>query len=175
MTEFIVRIATAADDTGVSALLDASYSTLLRGHYENELLAVALPQMTKADPHLLASRTYYVAITADEEFVGCGGWTLEQPGSGEIESGVAHIRHFATHPRWVGKGIGKALLSRCIRDAEKRSIQTLECFSTLNAAHFYGSAGFERIRAIEVPLAQGTKFPAIHMMRAAGRPKPQTH
>jgi GNAT superfamily N-acetyltransferase len=168
MNELIIRIATVADDREVSALLDASYSTLLRGHYKNESLVVALPLMTKANPHLLASGTYYVAKTADEECVGCGGWTLERPGDGEIQYGVAHIRHFATHPRWLRKGIARALLSRCIRDAEERSIRTLECYSTLNASHFYGSAGFKRIRTFEMPLTQETKFPAIHMTRTQG-------
>ena len=66
------------------------------------------------------------------------------------------------------KALGSALLSRCIRDAEERSIRTLECYSTLNASHFYGSAGFKRIRTIEVPLTQETKFLAIHMTRTQG-------
>lgn len=55
MNELIIRVATVGDDREVSTLLDASYSTLLRGHYKNELLIVALPLMTKANPHLLAS------------------------------------------------------------------------------------------------------------------------
>ncbi len=168
MNELIIRIAAVGDDREVSALLDASYSTLLQGHYKNELLVVVLPLMTKANPHLLASGTYYVAKTADEECIGCGGWTLERPGDGEIQHGVAHIRHFATHPRWLRKGIARALLSRCIQDAEERSIRTLECYSTLNASHFYGSAGFKRIRTFEMPLTQETKFPAIHMTRTQG-------
>ncbi|WP_425373882.1 GNAT family N-acetyltransferase [Methylocystis hirsuta] len=124
--------------------------------------------MTKANPHLLASGTYYVTKTADEECIGCGGWTLERPGDDEIQNGVAHIRHFATHPRWLRKGIGSALLSRCIRDAEERSIRTLECYSTLNASYFYGSAGFKRVQTFEAPLTRETKLPAIRMTRTQG-------
>lgn len=165
MGAFTVRVATAEDTAAVSALLEASYTALLRNHYAPELLAIALPLMTRANPALLASGTYYVAETAEGEAVGCGGWTMERPGSGETADGLGHIRHFATHPGWVGKGVGRALLCRSIREAEARSVRALECYSTLNAEGFYAAGGFERLRAIEVPFTPETKFPAIHMMR----------
>jgi N-acetylglutamate synthase-like GNAT family acetyltransferase len=164
---FSVRVATPDDAAVVSALLDASYSTLLQSHYEPALLTVALPLMTRANPALLASGTYYIAETGDGRAVGCGGWTMERPGTGDVADGLAHIRHFATDPKWVGKGVGRELLSRSIRDAEARAVKALECYSTLNAEKFYGSAGFTRIRAIEVPFTPETRFPAIHMTRTS--------
>jgi N-acetylglutamate synthase-like GNAT family acetyltransferase len=162
---FSVRVATPDDGAAVSALLEASYSVLLPSHYEPALLAVALPLMTRANFALLACGTYYVAETPDGRAVGCGGWTMERPGSGDVANGLAHIRHFATDPSWIGKGVGRALLSRSIRDAEARAVHTLECYSTLNAEKFYGSAGFTRIRAVEVPFTPEIRFPAIHMTR----------
>ena len=167
MGSFTVRIATAGDEAAVSSLLDASYSHLLRHHYAPELLIVALPLMTRANPALLACGTYYVAEASDGQAIGCGGWTVERPVTGETADGLAHIRHFATHPQWIGKGVGKALLTRSIRDAEARSVSALECYSTLNAEKFYQAGGFERVRAIEVPFTPETKFPAIHMMRTS--------
>ena len=165
MSAFTVKVASANDAPAVADLLEASYSELLIGHYPEELLARVLPLMTRANVRLLTSGTYFLATTADGSTVGCGGWTLERPGTGETVDGVAHIRHFATHPDWIGKGVGRALLSRSIREAEAASATTIEVYSTLNAEKFYGAAGFTRLGAMELPFTPHTKFPAVHMTR----------
>ncbi len=165
MSAFTVKVASANDAPAVADLLEASYSELLVGHYPEELLARVLPLMTRANVRLLTSGTYFLATSADGSAVGCGGWTLERPGTGETVDGVAHIRHFATHPDWTGKGVGRALLSRSIREAEAVSVTTIEVYSTLNAEKFYGAAGFTRLGAMELPFTPQTKFPAVHMTR----------
>src|SRR6201987_6444029 len=139
---FSIRIATPKDSDAVSALLVASYSTLLAPCYNSDMLASALPHLTKANPTLLACGTYYVAERESGNLVGCGGWTAAKPGSGEITEGEAHIRHFATHPEWPRRGIGSALLARCVIDARSAGVRKLHCFSTLNAEWFYRAAGF---------------------------------
>ena len=53
--------------------------------------------MTQANATLISARTYYLAVSDNGLVVGCGGWTRERPGSGEVEPALAHIRHFATH------------------------------------------------------------------------------
>jgi GNAT superfamily N-acetyltransferase len=165
MTEFNVQVATAQDEKAVSFLLNASYGELLPDHYPTELLATALPHMTKANPALLVSGTYYLAKAVDGKVIGCGGWTLNEPGTRKIDNGLAHIRHFATHPAWARKGVGTALMTRCSSDAENRGVQAIKCFSTLNAERFYAAAGFERIHAVDVPLTPEIGFPAILMVR----------
>lgn len=82
-TAFSVRVANVDDAPGVSALLEASYTQQLAVGYRAEVLARALPLMTKANPRLLKSGTYYVA-QAGTQLVGCGGWSKEAPGLGEI-------------------------------------------------------------------------------------------
>ena len=88
---YSIRIADISDSDAVSALLAASYSILFPAHYSSETLRSALPHMTKANPKLLASGTYYVAEAKPGNLVGCGGWTAARPGSGEIVEGEAHI------------------------------------------------------------------------------------
>jgi predicted N-acetyltransferase YhbS len=114
---FTVRVATPSDAAGVSAVLAASYGTLLASHYNAALLDLALPLMTSANPALLGSSNYYVAQNGAGEIVGAGGWSFERPGTTEIVHGLAHVRHFATDPKWVGRGIASSILSRCVRDA----------------------------------------------------------
>jgi len=127
------------------------------------MLRSALPHMITANPKLLASGTYYVAEAEQGNLVGCGGWTVARPGSGEIVEGEGHIRHFATHPNLVRRGVGANLLARCFSTARHHSIRKLYCFSTLGAERFYEAFGFKRIGPIEVPMGQSLMFPAILM------------
>ena len=150
-TAFSIRIANLDDASEVSALLEASYTQQLADGYSPEVLAKALPLMIKANPRLLASGSYFVAQTANR-LVGCGGWSKEAPGSGEIKEGLAHIRHVATHPDWLRHGIGRTLLSRCFQEATMAGISSLECHSTLVAVDFYVAAGFTIVGPLEMRL-----------------------
>lgn len=159
------RIATPGDCAAVDALLQASYPVLMAPAYEAALLAPALGLMTKANMALLASGTYYIAESRDGAAVGCGGWTRERPGNGVVAAGVGHMRHFATHPQWTGRGIGRALYRLCERDARAAGVVVLECFASLNAAGFYRALGFERVGAIRMELGPGVALPAVLMRR----------
>jgi N-acetylglutamate synthase-like GNAT family acetyltransferase len=160
---FSIRVAKPTDSDAVGVLLIASYSSLLKASYDSDLLARALPHMIKPNPTLLACGSYYIAETERGDAVGCGGWTLEMPGSGEITEGEAHIRHFATDPKFTRQGIGSALLARCISDARSAGIRKLHSFSTLNAEHFYRAAGFNLVGPIDVQLGPNIAFPGVLM------------
>lgn len=159
-----IRVARLEDSEAVSALLLASYSNLLADYYDRELLDKVLPFMNRADPALLGSGTYYVAVSNKGTLVGCGGWSIVLPGSQESIDGEGHVRHFATHPEWLGRGIGTSLLGRCFMDA-KPHLHTLHCFSSLNAEPFYRACGFKMIGPIEVPMGPSLKFPSVLMKR----------
>jgi N-acetylglutamate synthase-like GNAT family acetyltransferase len=120
-----IRTAKPSDLDAVSALLLTSYSTFLTARYDGDLLRHALPFITKAQPTLLASDTYYVAETGLGSLVGCGGWTAAHPKSGEIIEREAHIRHFATHPEWARRGVGTSLLDRCFSHARLLAMRKL--------------------------------------------------
>ena len=162
--EHSIRVARPTDFEAVGALLLARYAKLLADHYDRDLLEKALPFMTGANAMLLASGKYYVAENDTGTPIACGGWSIAPPGSGEITHGEGHIRHFATHPEWVSRGIGSALLARCIDDARPLT-RTLHCFSSLNAESFYRACGFETIGPVDVPMGPTLKFPCILMKR----------
>ncbi len=162
-TPFMIRPATPADGPAVDALLQASYPELMRAAYEPAVLAPALSHMTRANPALLASGTFYLASSAAGSIIGCGGWTAVRPGTGEREGGLAHIRHFATHPAWAGKGVGRALFERCAAEAAAAGLHAFECFASLNAEAFYAALGLQRVRRMDLELAPGVRFPVIRM------------
>lgn len=155
-----IRPATFADADAVEHLLNASYRELLAAWYPPSLLARALPRMTRPNPRLLRCGTWYVAIDSRGRLAGCGGWTPQRPGTEETEPGVAHLRHFGTHPRSVRTGVGRSLAQHCFRNADDAGIRRFECWSTDAAEAFYASLGFRRVNRIEVPMGPGVALPS---------------
>lgn len=164
MAKINVRPATPDDAALLTGLITASYRELDTGLYEPAQLAAALPAMSKANPKLLASGTYYV-VEVDGAAAACGGWTFEKPGSGGIDEGVAHIRHFATHPAYLRRGLARLLLDRCLEEAKARGACVMKSQATLPAEKFYASAGFLTIKPIEVEMGPDIILPALDMER----------
>lgn len=162
---FFLRVAAPADEAAVTALTQASYGTLMSDAYGRALLERVLPIIARANPKLLASGTYYAVTSPDGAIIGVGGWTRDRPGSGAMVAGLGHIRHFATHPDWVGRGVGRVLVNRCISEARSQHIRRLECNASLNAVDFYLRLGFLDVRAIDVSLGGGLMMPAMLMER----------
>jgi GNAT superfamily N-acetyltransferase len=160
-----VRVASLEDAAAVDRLLQVSYPKLMASSYDMESLAPALKLITKANPALLRSGTYYVAELPTGLVVGCGGWTLERPGTGTVEPNVGHVRHFATHPGWTRRGVGRAIHRLCESAARLAGVIAFECYSSLNAEKFYSALGFKNIREIDVELQPGISMRAVLMRR----------
>ncbi len=158
-----MRVATLSDAAGVGALLRASYPILMAPAYDDAVLVPALELMTRANPALLESGTFYVAEAQDGLMVGCGGWTLEPPGGDAVKATLGHIRHFGTHPDWTERGIGRAIYRLCEADARSAGITSFECDASLNAESFYSALGFESIRKRDVELSAGVVLPGVLM------------
>jgi GNAT superfamily N-acetyltransferase len=161
-----VRVAKPEDAPAVESVLRASYPELLARAYPAELLAVVLPIMTRANPVLLASGTYYLAEDAGGAPVGCGGWTFERPGTQtpSTDRTLAHIRHFATRADWARRGVGRALLERCEQDARARGVRRFDCLSSLAAERFYAAYGFTAVEPVTTRFGPGAQFPSTRMV-----------
>jgi N-acetylglutamate synthase-like GNAT family acetyltransferase len=133
--------------------------------YDEEVLAPALKLMTRANPTLLGSGTYYVAKLATGLLVGCGGWTRERPGTSTVEPLLAHVRHFAVHPDWTRRGIGRAIFRVCERTAREAGVKVFECHSSLNAEKFYRALDFVRVREMDMELRPPVVLRGVLMRR----------
>ena len=161
-----LRVTTEDDGELIGTLLRQSYPVLMRAAYPDSLLRLALPLMTRANPALLTSGTYYVATDEAGRAIGCGGWTLERPGSGELSEGLAHVRHFATHPECTGQGIGRAVYNRCEEHARSAGANRFECYSSLNAEGFYRAIGFSAHERFEATMGPDVRVPAVLMKKS---------
>ncbi|HYD36472.1 MAG TPA: GNAT family N-acetyltransferase [Allosphingosinicella sp.] len=160
-----LRVATPEDSDAVAAVLRPSYGELMAPAYPPDLLARALPLITRPNQRLLASGRYYLVEAATGEPAGCGGWSRDPPDRLEADPERAHIRHFATHPAWLRRGAGRLIYERCEADARAAGFTVFECYASLNGEGFYAALGFRRLGRIETPMPGGIRFPAIRMER----------
>lgn len=162
---FTVRAANADDLAGIDELLRRSYPALLKDAYPPSLLVTAIPLISKAQPKLIASGTYFVVEDGDL-IVGAGGWTRSAPGvMASGDASIGNVRHVVTDHRRVREGIGAKLMRHVIGTAKDAGIEQLECFSTLLAVKFYAAFGFEEIGPMSINLSPAIDFPAVHMRK----------
>ncbi len=159
-TTFTVRTSTLADLGRIDALLGRSYPVLLKDAYPPSLLVTAIPLISKAQPRLVASGTYFL-VEEGARALGAGGWTKAAPGEGQATPSVGHIRHVVTDHTQVRRGIGRALMDHIFADARAAGMVRLECLSTLMAVPFYAACGFKERGPVSISLRPGIDFPAV--------------
>ena len=161
-----VRTALATDFDRVDALLARSYPAILKADYAPSVLVTAIPLISKAQPRLVLSGTYFVVADAEGAIVGAGGWTRQgPPGAGGPGAGIGHVRHVVVDHRRLREGVGRRLMEHIFRTARAAGIEQLECFSTLTAVPFYAACGFSTLGPMTVELRAGIDLPAVHMRR----------
>ncbi len=159
-----VRKSDRRDLSEIDALLARSYPVLLKNHYLPSILVTAIPHISKAQPRLLSSGTYFVVENKAGNIVGAGGWTAVAPGTGRVAAPkTGHIRHVVTDHRVTRSGIGRMLMDQVFASARAGGMEQLDCLSTLMAVPFYAACGFHEVGPVSVNLQPGIDFPAIAM------------
>ena len=159
-----LRLASLADLSAVDTLLARSYPRLLAGAYPPSTLVLAIPRIARARPELLASGRYFLAEDPDGRILAAGGWSPGAPSGADLAEDIGHVRHVATDPAAVRKGIGRALMAGVMQDARGAGMAWLDCLSTRTAVPFYTALGFRPLHNLDVTLAPGIVFPVVRMM-----------
>ncbi|CAL1174057.1 unnamed protein product [Cladocopium goreaui] len=153
---FLVRTAEPGDESAIHLVLKASYSVLLRGVYEDHVLDAFLPHIIHCEAELFSSQQFFVVMhQPSNSIVACGGWSQERVGTKETTEGLGHLRQFAVHPQWAGKGLGKRLFEACQRQGKEMNVTDFECCSSLLAEGFYRRLGLQTIGDKEVYVKDG--------------------
>jgi N-acetylglutamate synthase-like GNAT family acetyltransferase len=97
------------------------------------------------------TRHYYVALEQNK-LLGIGGYEKDD------------IHTFFVKTTIHGRGIGKKLMERVLKDAKAEGIKIMHCASTHYAEKFYTSLGFQRIEEKTVSF-QGTALPVVLMKK----------
>jgi predicted N-acetyltransferase YhbS len=159
-----ISVARPEDREEIEDMLETAFAEGLRRSYGTDLVDAVLPTISKINPKLLTSGTFYVLADMDGQVVASGGWTLDDPVTGEVIEGVAHIRHFAVHPDFSGFGLGRKLFRHCRSLIANAGVREIRCLSGLNAEAFYAKLGFERAGAVDIDLG-GVSLPSVDMRR----------
>lgn len=154
-----LRPSTPADFAAIDSMLARSYPALLKAAYPPSVMVTAVPLLSRAKAHLVASGRYFVAEAADGSIVGAGGWSV-------AARGWAEMRHFAVDPRKARTGIGSALIDHVLTHARDAGYGRVHCLASRNAVPFYEANGFVCLDEVEISLAPGISFPAVRMLRA---------
>jgi GNAT superfamily N-acetyltransferase len=170
------RVAKAADAPAISALMRASILALFPGYYDAEYLTSAARYIGELDMALIEDRTYYVH-EAGAEIVACGGWSRRNrlyTGSGSSDddgrlldpaSEAARVRAMFVRSDWTRRGLGRAILERCERDAAAEGFTTLALMATLPGEQLYRAYGFREVERTMVMLPDGVELEGVAMER----------
>lgn len=159
-----VRVAGRGDMSAVDALLARAYPRLLKADYPGSVLVTALPLISRANPSLVTSGSYFLAEN-DEGLLGAGGVTRARPPGAAAGRNWAHVRHVVTDDRALRRGVGRAIMSAVVARALDWRAAGLEAMSTRTAVPFYAALGFDLVAEIDVPLRPGITIPAVRMRR----------
>lgn len=159
-----LRRTTHADLAALDLMLSRSYPALLKADYPPSTLVLALPLISRAQPRLVTSGSYWCA-ESEGLLLAAGGWSWGGPQGGASPTHMAHVRHVVTDHRHTRKGIGRALMGQVLDDARRAGARLLDCQSTLTAVPFYAALGFREIGPVVVTLRPGIEFPAVRMQR----------
>jgi hypothetical protein len=81
---------------------------------------------------------------------------------------VVHLRHFATDPLWIRRGVGQAIWKQSWSDIVSHfgtDQIDVEVFSSRTAVSFYSSLGFDLVHELDIPLSTNCLFPSVFMKR----------
>lgn len=163
--QLTLRRTTSADMMALDGLFAASYPVLLKPDYPPSVLVTALPLISRAQPALLRSGSYFMIENADGRALAAGGWTQSAPQGGVGPRDMGHVRHVVTHPATVRQGLARRLLGHVFTTARQAGLRRLMCQSTRTAVPFYRAMGFVPRGDIVVTLRPGIGFPAVEMER----------
>ena len=177
--DYSIRHASLADREAIQRLIAESARGLSRAYYDDAQIEAAIATVFGVDTDLIEDRTYFVAESAGE-LIGCGGWSRRRTLFGGDQyasrdasyldplSEPAKIRAFFIHPGHARKGVGRAILDRCEREATRYGFRAIELMATLPGVKFYQSCGYVEQGDYELELVQGVKLGLVPMRKEMG-------
>ncbi len=140
-----LRVATLDDRDAIDAMLPGAFQATLSRFYGTERLQYLLPWLSYVQSDLLTCGTFYVFSDGAGQILACGGWTRAAPGTGRVEDGLAHVRHFATVPQFMRRGLARRIFDRCAAEAKLAGLRELTCDAVLGSEAFYGAMNFAMV------------------------------
>ncbi|KOX28788.1 acetyltransferase [Saccharothrix sp. NRRL B-16348] len=170
----VQRAAVRSDVPRIAALMRRSVLELFPHFHDEHETASAARYLTEPDVALIDDGTYYVHEAAGE-VVACGGWSRrdklytgsgDRPGDGRLldpAAEPARVRAMFVRSDWTRRGLGRATLAACARDARAAGFRSLVLMATLPGVPLYRSFGFREVNRTRIPLPDGVTLAGVEM------------
>jgi GNAT superfamily N-acetyltransferase len=171
-----VRVARPEDAPQIAELMRASVLELFPRFYDERQTASAAVHIAHIDLQLIEDGTYYVR-EEDGEVVACGGWSRRNKlFSGRGDSGddarrldpatePARVRAMFVRSDWTRRGLGRAILERCERDAAAEGFTSFVLGATLPGEPLYRAFGFVEEERFQLTMPDGVTVECVAMHR----------
>lgn len=174
--DYLIRNATLSDRAAITQLIKDSARILSREDYTDEQIEGAIAMVFGVDTNLILDETYFVA-DYHGELVGCGGWSKRKTLFGgdqyatrdagylDPKTEPAKIRAFFIHPLHARKGIARAILDACEKEAKAAGFQSLELMSTLPGIKLYRACGYKGDSRVELSVGEDIAIGLVPMSK----------
>ncbi len=170
----MLRKATHNDIDAIARVMRASLEQLAVGVYDAQQIASSIAFVAKPDTQLIDDGTYYV-IEIDGVIVACGGWSRRgklYSGSGDNDARAldpstepARVRAMFVDPSYARRGLGRAILDACEREAASEGFRRVELMAMRSGERMYLACGYEPLENVPVVLEDGVVIDCTRMQR----------
>src|SRR3954451_19063636 len=146
--------------------MEASIRALFPAYYDEQQTASSVVYVGHLDMMLIEDGTYFVH-EEDGQIVACGGWR-RRPNlfAGRGDAGdddrlldpakePARVRAMFVRSDWTRRGLGRAILDACERDAAAEGFTELVLGATLAGEPLYRAFGFEEHERFPLTMPDG--------------------
>ena len=171
-----LRRAEPGDIPSLQALIARSGRGLSSPYYTPEQAEAMTRHVFGVDSQLIEDGTYFV-VTVEGRLAACGGWSKRRTlfGGDQAKSGPdpeldpevepARIRAFFVEPGMARRGLGRLLLTECVKEARAHGFSSLELVSTLPGEPLYLASGFVVTERFDLDLPGNIRVPVSRMRR----------
>ncbi|MGH7002833.1 MAG: GNAT family N-acetyltransferase [Alphaproteobacteria bacterium] len=170
-----IRPAVPADADTLRRLHRASLWGLCVFDYSLAEIESILRHVQTLDPSLIERGRYYVATVAGE-IAGSGGWSddpdvhpVVRPANSNTGSAAAppsaKMRAIFVNPKFARHGIGRSIMAHVEAEARAAGFAVAEVLATLTGARLGECTGYESLRRVRLPLADGMQLDFVHMRK----------
>ncbi|MFD0201933.1 MULTISPECIES: GNAT family N-acetyltransferase [Saccharothrix] len=168
------REAVRSDVPRIAALMRRSVLELFPHFHDERETVSAARYLTEPDVVLIDDGTYFVHEVGGD-VVACGGWSKrdklytgsgDRPTDGRLldpAAEPARVRAMFVRGDWTRRGLGRATLAACARDAEAAGFRSLVLMATLPGVPLYRSFGFREVNRTRVQLHDGVTLAGVEM------------
>ena len=174
--DYVIRKANLSDREAIERLIVESARKLSLEDYSEQQIEAAILTVFGVDTDLILDETYFVADISGM-LIGCGGWSKRKTlfggdqftnrDSSELDPKLeaAKIRAFFVHPAYARKGIGRAILSACEREARAYGFRSIELMATLPGLKLYRACGYTEDKRVEYEIKDGVRMEFVRMRK----------